>query len=691
MAGGGGIASLISASHNILPISPTPPQPVSLEHRLTVPSSMPISSLTPSTLANPPVSTNLSKTAVVISGERGAGLGNFNDGGMPNGLMANLWGSQNWGYVNRLEKDDPVAQLEQKSTSTSQSTLDVPTLPLHRKTASLGTEPQAVRQSTEEYPTYYPVSLKAQDAQFRMLFPTVPREEKVVLVFRAVWNPTDQQEFPGRVYVTTKEIYFYSNHLGLVLITGINMASIDDVTAAPGRDCDFLYVHFKDSAVRKSNTRLTIKVFLEPLKLLSRRLSYLVQNANMEEKAPLEEVIRALIKLEDDDSPDSPTDSWEDVDVNTPVDGSANARSGKDLKTTIRVDGDLFKRPGTTTNKPAAKFKLPPSAINYEPKNMTRRAVDREFGISAKALFHILFGDKSALSQILYRDRIDSVVTQSPWIQAESGLSRRTYAYQIKSKSGKPVNISDYQLIEVFNDHLCYEVMDKKIPWYLPRSDKFFLVSRIVISHSAKSKCRLAIYTKIDWQQRPLIGKAVTERYALKDMEIWAQDLEGIVAEQVAKLGSNSRTKKAIQIYGNIGQSTEATQVDLSKIPVSYKRKSTLIRRTLPGMMLKSTFGLMFAHFLTVLGWFVALLGYGARVFTAHTILILLLVASSSFNFSYTSQIAATWWMERSVNSFMKGLGVGPNTVMSRAVHLRDLDTFMDGPSILNNSSTNKW
>jgi hypothetical protein len=70
----------------------------------------------------------------------------------------------------------------------------------------------------------------------------VPRSEKLVLVFRAVWNPTEQQEFPGRVYVTSKDIYFYSNHLGLVLITGIVMSQIDEVTAAPGKDCDFLFL-----------------------------------------------------------------------------------------------------------------------------------------------------------------------------------------------------------------------------------------------------------------------------------------------------------------------------------------------------------------------------------------------------------------------------------------------------------------
>lgn len=54
-------------------------------------------------------------------------------------------------------------------------------------------------------------------------------------------------------------------------------------------------------------------------------------------------------------------------------------------------------------------------------------------------------------------------------------------------------------MIDVSNDHLCYVVTDRKTPWHLPYSQDFQLLSEIVITHVAKSKCRLAIYTKVDW------------------------------------------------------------------------------------------------------------------------------------------------------------------------------------------------
>ena len=218
--------------------------------------------------------------------------------------MANLWGSSNWGYVNRLGEDVARRQqsssrpassgVEGKSRSPSVSRDDssimdgtgsvqpaaAPELPKHRKTLSAANDTSSLSaiklgDDSEDFPNYYPLPLKVQQAQFRMLFPSVPRSEQVVLVFRATWNPNEQQEFPGRVYVTTQEVYFYSNHLGLVLITGASLSSINEVTSAPGRDCDFLFLLLKENREDTDQRRITIKVFLEPLRLLQRRLSYL--------------------------------------------------------------------------------------------------------------------------------------------------------------------------------------------------------------------------------------------------------------------------------------------------------------------------------------------------------------------------------------------------------------------------------
>lgn len=113
-----GIASLIAASHTLLPLgaqaSGNAPEN---EYRQRYPNIFnyntrdgPVGSLAPPTLANPPTPTSMSRAAVIVSSEIGFGV-RIPDGtgAMPSGMMANLWGSSHWGYMNSLEcKGVPV-------------------------------------------------------------------------------------------------------------------------------------------------------------------------------------------------------------------------------------------------------------------------------------------------------------------------------------------------------------------------------------------------------------------------------------------------------------------------------------------------------------------------------------------------------------------------------------------------------
>jgi hypothetical protein len=438
-----GIASLISASHNVLPLGGaghnlTPSLNLSTDFKAILGSHIPPSSLAPQTLANPPAPTNLSKTAVAVSGEKNLSLGSAaTDGGMPGGIMANIWGTNNWGYLNRLERGEVKAPIERRRSMSQPPSPNIPQEPsdsnaltpggltpttarspspspatVHRKTMSMNPDlsrapSSKLLSSTLDYPNYYPLSLKAQDAQFRTLFPEVPREQKLVLVFRATWNPSDQSEFPGRVYVTTSDIYFYSHHMGLVLISGVSFDAVREVTAAPGKDSDFVFLHLRPDVSVDGASRITLRTYLEPLKLLQRRLTYLVRNSEAAEPDSLEEVIKNLIKMEAPNDNDSPSlDSWEDVSPFTPVDGAAGPSEPRraDNRAGFRIDGTLFPDRSKAVNKNATKFRLPAQPVNYTPQGMSEALVEKEFNITAKALFHVLAGDKSAVFQVLDRE-----------------------------------------------------------------------------------------------------------------------------------------------------------------------------------------------------------------------------------------------------------------------------------------------
>ena len=732
----GGIASLISASHNVLPVRPEMPAqpetstgPIGHRRNATIPSS----TLAPSTLVNPPAPTNLSHTAVVVSGERGLGLGSKADGsGMPSGIMANLWGSSNWGYVNRL--GDDVAKPIQHNRSVSQPPSPQPTrttvddvgvidgtgelnreLSLganeppgpghlgHRKTISainVGDLPAPVAKPApdtgEDYPNYYPLPLKAQHAQFRMLFPSVPRSEKVVLVFRATWNPNEQQEFPGRVYVTAKEVYFYSHHLGFVLITGASLRAIREVTAAPGRDCDFLYLHLKQGEHAGAGARrITIRVFLEGLRLLQRRLSFLVDNANDDESLGLEEILKRLVKMEiEKQERSSSIESWEDLAdeaVAGDEGGSPQHRRERNVKTSLRIDGNLYGETTTKTGREVQKFQLPRQPVVYAPQGM-QGSTTREFNVSAKALFHVMFGDKSAVFQLLYCNRWADKIAQTPWAKnSDIPIGHWTRRF---SSQDNATPMADTQTIDILNDHLCYVVSNQKIPWRLPYKDRFLLTTKFVITHSAKSRCKLAIFQQISWTAQPTwtYVKHLIEQRALQSLEADALDLTNVAMDQVAKLGNHSKTNKAIEIFGNIGLQGNLPTLDVAAVPnlggtvtegrEKRRQPAGIVKLVTADVLVKVVRGVGYA-----LDVGLALGKEVIRVCNAHTLLVALLLMSALYNSWFGYRDGLVWWHERSATRYMARLGVRPEPMITKAIYLSDIEDVI-APTAANETIT---
>lgn len=741
----GGIASLIAASHGSMPVGPS--LPLSSASPLQDPPTpkpmftlalrdMPTSSLAPSTLANAPAPTGLSKAAVMVSGERGIRGNVTGRYGIPNGIIANTWGSSNSSFVNRFDRSELRVVSDSKPTlQPSPMLLPIPPSPKpasplktkaqelgshtdfvlppsiaprgrsvsptkrHRNTISFDKNPSRLGKQfgLPDFPNHYPLQLKTQDAQFRLLFPNVRRDERLTMVFRATWNPSGQQDFPGRAYVTTKEMYFYSNHFGLVLTSGIALKSVDEVTAAPGKDCDFLFVHFKEASTN-GTSRITMKTFLEPLKLVQKRLNYLVANSQSENPQPLEEVIKQLLRLESEVVKRSPSlESWEDVTLEHLPEGTRTRASTtvSDFRSPFRVDRSLY---GSAETKSSA-FKLPAHPVIYVPPGYNRAVVEREFDISPKALYHVMFGDRSALWQLLQHERRARDIKQGPWTpisgsESQSRLSRSfTFAVPDTNLVGKEIwtSVQDYQTIDVCNDHLCYVVTDRCTPWHLPFQNSYRLISKIVITHVAKTKCKLAIYIRVDWSSDPWIPgiNKIIEQHALHDLNLNAQDLADLVADQVRRLGYHSRTKKSIQIFGQVGHSSEITQLQLDKSTINIEMRRSPQRRTLLRMLLEDLASLVQTYTSMVLQGIVDFASWINKTVSANSLILTLLLASMLYNSFFILRDGWAWYGERNTVKFMQRLGVTPNHVMTRSVSLTDLDVAMTSAGALPSVDTN--
>lgn len=707
-----GIAGLISASSNLLPgyaaynASVTNVSRPSQPTLQTIGEAMKASSLAPHTLAKAPTTTFLSKVAVAVSAERVVNADSSN--GLPTAVAANYWGSIPWGAMSsmrdddtkylRLDDDPLVSAKTQTVPADGDSSLRAGQAPstLHRKTLSAGGNLPDLKlhdkPAGEVFPSRYPAELKAHHPQFRLLFPSVPLEEKLVLVFNAAWTstPTEGSNAKvtmmgnGRIYVTPDNMYFYGHQIGLVVAYTLSLDRISEVTAAPGKDCDFIFLHLNQNLNNTGFSRITIKTFLTDLSLLHSRLNLLVDDLQAEEPMDVPEIVEALMNLETDefDKKSPSAESWEEVASNTPIDDGTAA--GRPVFRGGYGARDRGLRP---VRKPIPKFQLPAHPVVYEPEGMGEAVEERHFEISAKACFHVLFGDKSFIFPKLYFERRAKEIAQGPWQLVDHGKMTREFKFKVdtfgilaRAKNNAEQDVVDSQVIDLFSDHITYVVTHVKTPWHLPHSSAFKLITKVVITHVAKSKCKLALYTKVEWSKTPPLSKALVQRQALEDARRDAEQLADVATDQVRKLGAHSRTKRAIQVYGNIGQQTQVVIFTPGETPadgaaMAAKKTSSMIRpRTLTEMMLETLRSILESVATSLLMWAFAAVRKIFSVVTAHRVILAVLAVSVLTNLVFTGREGSSWWTERSATKFMARMGVGPNTMMSKAIYIADLD-----------------
>ncbi|KAL9087351.1 MAG: hypothetical protein Q9159_003697 [Coniocarpon cinnabarinum] len=662
-------------------------------------------SLAPSTLATPPVQTHLSKTALKIGVDRGVDLGAVdNAGGVPSGLMANQWGSTQYGYISRLERGEVGKKLPSQTATPTRRSSDptdaVDSLQMgqehglahvnssigalssqanpaagHRKTTSaMSSSAQRSNLAFVDYPDFYPAPLKPHDAQFRMLFPNVPHHERLVMVFRAAWNPDSGHSLPGRVFVTQREMFFYSHHMGMVVVHGASLDGVSEVSHESEEGHNFLMLHMKDDVHAGQDGDIMLKIYLDSPILLQQRLEYLIQSNDSEEPDDLQTALQQLVKIESNLGNDIQRRALETTPITTRPGRRMTAGQG----TRIRVDRGLGGDAAAGVDfSETTRFKLPAKPVSYMPLDVKMCAAEKIFDLSAKGLLHVLFGDKSAVCPTIYQQQGSEVITQHPWVKAsEQGNFKRQFDYETKYVDSfgrtRLITATDLQSIDVAVDHLCYMVTDIRVPWHLPQAQAFSLVSKVVVTHEAKSKSKLCIYVKINWTQDPWVGKSLIERRAMDDMQSNALNMMDIVTEQVEKLGPGCSTRRVMEIFGSIGQLTEAAQVKGPAF-IGHPLREAVHRRTVLSLYLETCRSMAASIASSVLMLLVGTCQFLIKTVNAHSVLVVLLSASLAFSFLNLSQNASIWWHERHTSRFMADLGVGPNLAMSKSIYLADI------------------
>ncbi|EPS42826.1 hypothetical protein H072_3229 [Dactylellina haptotyla CBS 200.50] len=688
---GGGIQALISASHGALPLNTVPPAtPALLPASLHISSNQPksthlsetglSSSLAPKALVSLPMSTSLSKQAVAVSATSDRSVI------LPGGLMANSWGTSNWGLAGR--QDDNIsrssetgfAQEKPVLVSPGQSSIDnAPLTPNHRKAISLDLETQTAASlhpqgfnKPDYYPKNYPDELRQHDAQFRILFSGVPREEILLLVFRATWKPNDAQEFPGRAFVTPHAMYFYSHYLGLVLVNKIRLQYITDVRVVPGKTSDELHLRLKEveELGSLSDEDIVVTTFLEPIWLLQRRLRYLVNLAGLETSTPLYDAVDDLTRMENEPQQSPTSESWEEISIGEGAEekvpkpspslhGNRSMRRLVEKATGIEaLDG----RNQITTTKP----------VTIVPPAGTTQFFYETYSLSAKSLFCLVFGDKSRVFYDLYSKRRSSDTHCSKWVKSEQCIGRRTFHYT--NMHGVYISTHDSQVVQALEDNRYYMVLDQKTPWMLPSSSSLMLETTIAIAHVSKNTASISLWLRVRWLKEPMFWREAIGRHASQILRDDAQDLAAIIANEVNKVGAGSKLFKITSQYGQVSFSNELGDDNISQRLEFTPPESMMPEVTYSGFLINDSKTLVSQCARAVFQGFILAIGEVLRVFQVNLILLIILGISVVLNMFVSVGIVKEIWHDKTALSYIESIGVAPVSTMKRSITLQEIE-----------------
>jgi hypothetical protein len=168
----------------------------------------------------------------------------------------------------------------------------------------------------------------------------------------------------------------------------------------------------------------------------------------------------------------------------------------------------------------------------------------------------------------------------------------------------------------------------------------------------------------------------------MHDLEQDALDLVDLIGDQVRKLGPRSRTKKAISIFGLVGHETTVFQFSSGGAPGILQVRKSRKQRSLAWLLLESTGSLLESAISSLMIWSFALLRWGWKTCSAHSLMLALLLSSLLINGFYSSRSTYDWWTERQAVKYLSRLGISSDNVMAKAIYVRDLDEAISNKTI---------
>uniref|UniRef100_A0A060T6V4 ARAD1B18172p n=1 Tax=Blastobotrys adeninivorans TaxID=409370 RepID=A0A060T6V4_BLAAD len=615
------------------------------------------SALVPSPMINTPMPTAMTKEAVLASlFSRPTTI--------PTAVTANYLGSVNWALYSPQKLENP----------------------------SQGSPSNVLAINPQKYPEDYPAELRAQDVQMRAVFQTAvdvdDPMDRVVLAFRGLILPNPKQELPARIFVTPKNVYIYSCSFGFTAMLKRPLVEFFSVEGHAGTSYDTLYF------ISENNQTGMVRVFLDSGRIIQKRIQFLIDLAmetDVGSYPSLGSLVSQLKKIGSDQASREPgleDNSYTELALD---DGVTRQVEGDELDDQQILKKYLaYRHP----KSPDEGSKISGTQIDLM-SAMPKCLIEQDFDVSARTLFHIMFGEKSSVfkyTETSLYTRVGLDVTSWQWKSDNKQLEREiSYSMQSKgvlssSRSNDKNKLISLQRIERMDERRSYIVFDRRTPWVMPSGDIFFVVLRYLILPSSRTKCRLRIYGAVEWIKSSQIMRNVVESMVIRHLELESKMLVDRAQQCRAQLGPKGMAVTAVRLFGRLGSSSaqnsksedgasdgtnsgESTKFE--SMTVSFRDFLSFLYQYTLVFFLRAVVGLM------LLSW--AGTKRVANAISIHRLLVFGLLLSLACNLWLSARSTQSYWIDRRATAISNSLGIGPQSVdiMKRSLYLNDIDDLL--------------
>ena len=184
----------------------------------------------------------------------------------------------------------------------------------------------------------------------------------------------------------------------------------------------------------------------------------------------------------------------------------------------------------------------------------------------------------------------------------------------------------------------------------------------------------------------------LVETVAIRDMQRIALDIVDVVTDQVDKLGKSGGTKKAIQIFGQVGQQVQVSRLSAADVPSPTKKPRFRMRsKPLHRLLTAAILSYMWDALVVIASSIFQTIYACLKLTRLNTILSLVFIISISTNLLTFTNFAKDWWVDRRLTSTMRQLGVHADFPMMRGVYLHDIDKVWSESVTIDHNERSDW